>query len=76
MSTLKSLACLDALGSAYRGDWSEMDGRTLRDQLQEAAVVIAKEARGENVTADVAGFMITNGICNCGSSWTSNCGCA
>lgn len=74
--TLKSLACLRALGAAYRGDWSNFDGRTLRDQLDEASAIIAKEARGEKITVDVVGFMTTNGICGCGMSWVENCNCA
>lgn len=32
--------CLQALGSAWRGDWSDFDGRTLRDQLKEISQVL------------------------------------
>ena len=32
--------CLRALGAAYRGDWSEADGRTIKCQLERIAFVL------------------------------------
>lgn len=32
--------CLHVLGEAWRGDWNNFDGRTLRDQLNEIILVI------------------------------------
>jgi len=35
--------CLNALGNAYRGDWSGVDGRSLREELEEIADVLEGE---------------------------------
>ena len=35
--------CLTALGSAWRGSWSDFDGRTLRSQLNEIINVLDGE---------------------------------
>ena len=36
----EAIKCLNALGEAWRGDWNDFDGRTLRDQLGEIASVL------------------------------------
>jgi|GEM_PF-6932293 len=53
------------LGSAWRGDWSDFDGRTLRAQLQEASDVFAGKLTLEN-------FLSLTGICPRGH-WTFHC---
>lgn len=35
--------CLTALGSAWRGDWSDFDGRSLRSQLDHIIAVLDEE---------------------------------
>lgn len=53
----KGLECLNDLGEQWRGDWSDFDGRTLRDQLDDIAEIIRRECRGdEDVDDYVAGF--------------------
>jgi hypothetical protein len=69
------LSCLHALGTAYRGDWSDFDGRTLRSQLDEVSRIIRKESQGEDVRREVGGFYFGNGICNRCHSWMQNCSC-
>jgi hypothetical protein len=70
-----TLAALNALGSAWRGDWSEFDGRTLRCQLDEIAALAQKEVCGEDVKRDLAGFFAGNDICPTCRSWTEHCHC-
>lgn len=41
---MDTLQCLNALGSAWREDWSDFDGRTLRDQLDEITHVLNGES--------------------------------
>lgn len=69
------LSCLQSLGSAYRGDWSDFDGRSLRAQLDEIDRIIRKETSGEDVRREVAGFYAGNGICSRCHSWNHYCGC-
>jgi hypothetical protein len=70
------LACLAALGTAYRGDWSDMDGRALRSQLNEIDTIIRDEIAGNDVTALVDGFYAGNGICRSCHSWGGpDCDC-
>jgi hypothetical protein len=57
-----SLAAMKALGDKWRGDWSDFDGRTLRDQLAELDELIRAEVAGEDVTDMVAGFYIQNDL--------------
>ena len=47
--------CLRSLGQAWRGDWSEFDGRTLRSQLEEINIVLDGNMSHE-------GFLKSNGI--------------
>jgi hypothetical protein len=70
-----SLSALAALGSAYRGDWSEVDGRTIRAQLDEIADLVRAEVRGEDMRARLAGFYAANHICPRCQSWTDHCHC-
>lgn len=55
-----SLEAMRALGQAYRDDWSEFDGRTLRDQLNELEDMIRKELAGEDVTRHAESLLWTN----------------
>ena len=36
----EAIKCLGALGDAWRGDWSDFDGRTLRSQLDDIESVL------------------------------------
>ena len=71
---------LRMLGAAYRGDWSDFDGRTLRHQLEELARFIEHPDDFElKCWAEVEGICMTcygwswpnaawpNGKCKC---WT------
>ena len=58
-------ACLTALGAAWRGDWSDFDGRTLRDQLDDIQGVLSG---GGNA----AMFCAQHGIATDGSGWTTD----
>lgn len=70
------LSCLSALGAAYRGDWSDFDGRSLRAQLDEVDRIIRQEVAGEDVARSVAGFYAGNNICARCQSWNSYCHCS
>ena len=35
--------CLDALGSAYRSNWSDIDGRQTRAELEQVASLLRKD---------------------------------
>lgn len=71
-----SLAAMAALGNAWRGDWSEFDGRTLRSQLDDLDPIIRLEAAGEDVSSLVASFYASWDICDQCRSWTTHCSCA
>lgn len=71
-----SLAAMAALGNAWRGDWSEFDGRTLRSQLDDLDPIIRLEAAGEDVSSLVATFYALWDICDQCRSWTMHCSCA
>lgn len=66
---------LRALGAAYRGDWSDFDGRSLRHQLEEVADFLADPAPITNteVEAWMAGWFVRNDICPVGHHWTDHC---
>ncbi len=46
-----SLEVMRMLGQVYRDDWSEFDGRALRDQLNELEGMIRREIAGEDVSS-------------------------
>jgi hypothetical protein len=71
-----SLAAMAALGNAWRGDWSEFDGRTLRSQLDDLDPIIRGEVAGEDVSPLVATFYASWDICDKCRSWTMHCSCA
>lgn len=51
-----ALECLTDLGEAWRSDWSDFDGRTLRDQLYEIEDLVERECRGEDITERAQAF--------------------
>jgi hypothetical protein len=57
---------LSVLGSAWRGDWSEFDGRTLRDQLDSW---IGMKDRGDDPEA----WLRSWGVCPVCRSWRDYC---
>ena len=59
---------LGMLGSAYRGDWSDVDGRTLRDQLGELAVHLTSDE-----PFDAALWAANNNVCPEARSWVEHC---
>lgn len=56
---LASLGLLSELGTMWRNDWSDFDGRTLRTQLDTLETIIAAEARGEDVTDRIETYRTT-----------------
>lgn len=58
---MKASEAAEALGTAWRNDWSDFDGRTLRSQLEDLDAIYVKEHRGEDVTEDVRSFIEING---------------
>src|ERR687890_324299 len=58
----EALRCLTDLGEAYREDWSDFDGRTLRDELSELADLIRREERGDDVHERVQHFRDMHGL--------------
>ncbi len=59
---------LSLLGAAYRSDWSDLDGRSLRSQLDELATTLRK---GE--LFNVEGWAYGLGICPTSKGWVTNC---
>lgn len=53
----KMCIALETLGQGYRNDWSEVDGRTIRSQLDDASKHISKALNGEDVT-EYANYLI------------------
>lgn len=73
---MRTVEALNALGSAWRGDWSDCDGRTIRDQLESIATLVRQEANGRNVAKDVDDWASAYDLClGCGS-WVEHCRCA
>jgi hypothetical protein len=68
-TTTETHKALRALGAAWRGDWNDFDGRTLRGQLNEIGSVLDGQ-----MTAD--DFCAANEICTNGCGWTYHCTCA
>ena len=60
------------LGKAYRGNWNYMDGRILRDELEDIAKAIEK---GENIDLQV--FREKYNLCpgGCGTWTYDDCEC-
>ena len=55
------------LASAWRGDWNDFDGRTLRDQLKEVIQI-------EDHVIGLPEFRIRNGLCEAGNGhWVDHC---
>lgn len=59
---------MGALGTAWRGDWSMFDGRTLRDQLDELS-----EALTEDVDFSWEHWLASWGICCVHKCWAEYC---
>lgn len=59
---------LELLGAAWRGDWSDFDGRTLRHQLDELASALRSD-----VPLDIEGWAWSNDICPVARSWSEHC---
>jgi hypothetical protein len=62
------IEALGLLGSAYRGDWSYFDGRSLRAQLDELAGVLTADK-----PFDVEAWAHVSGICPVGRGWHEHC---
>lgn len=60
---------LGALGSAYRGDWAEVDGRTIRDELAELAGYLAPDAS----PFDLDRWYVSECICPVEGCWAEHC---
>jgi hypothetical protein len=71
----KVAGAMEALGQAWRGDWSFFDGRTLRNQMEELAKMVRAASAGEPMTGPVASFIAVNGICTRCGSWLEYCDC-
>ena len=67
------LEAMRLLGQAWRGDWSFFDGRSLRSQLEEIAVMFRAAEAGE--PTDLAAFLLLNGICAKCEAWSEYCDC-
>lgn len=72
---------LRELGSAWRGDWSEFDGRTLRTQIGswiDDVLAVALDDRNhstEELEERVRAFRVSCGLCPDGiGEWVQNCG--
>lgn len=71
MTDAKSQAiarALTSLGSAYRGDWSDFDGRTLKDQL---GAIASRLSDGDPFDADL--FLASCGVCPQTNQWVEHC---
>lgn len=60
---------MNLLGSAWRGDWTTFDGRTLRSQLDELSVALSGVPR----TFDGAIWAQEWNICSEHECWMRNC---
>lgn len=60
---------LRLLGTAWRGDWSDFDGRQLRGQLDDIADRLADDAE----PFDAAFWLAINGICPEYGCWCEHC---
>lgn len=57
-----AVRAMQNLGQMWRGDWSDFDGRTLRDQLNALAPLIEAEHAGEDVRERVLGWCDSQGV--------------
>ena len=62
MITPKAAAALNALAEAYRGDWSDFDGRTLKGQLQDWLERAGNADLEEGDTFDLEAYLESCGI--------------
>lgn len=69
----KALDALNVLGAAWRGDWSEFDGRTLRDQLYSWRALMERALNGEMKDNEPEEWLKTEGICPRCASWREWC---
>lgn len=66
--SLEELCCaIELLGAAYRGDWNDFDGRTLRHQLNDATR-LAREGR-----LDARRWVAYCGVCPENGCWSYHC---
>ncbi len=68
-----ALDALTALGSAIRGDWSEFDGRTLRDQIGSWRGLYERADRGELSTTEAHDWLRAWGVCPVDQCWREHC---
>lgn len=74
--TQEIVGLMRAIGQAWRGDWGDFDGRTLRDQLSELAEIVQEAAIGVvNVPEKITWFYGGWGICRKCQSWSQDCDC-
>ncbi len=67
---------LTAIGAAYRGDWSDFDGRSLKAQLAKAAEIADLEVDGGATEAKrAADALLEDWICEDCMSWVDGYGC-
>lgn len=62
------IEAMGLLGSAYRGDWSDFDGRSLRAELQDLAAALTSDK-----PFDAEWWAHGNGICPVGRCWHEHC---
>lgn len=62
------ITAMGLLGSAYRGDWSDFDGRSLRAELDDLAAALTSDK-----VFDVTSWAHGNGICPVGRGWHEHC---
>lgn len=69
MSNAEAVAeALQMLGSAYRGDWADFDGRSLRSQLNELAAALKSDK-----PFDVEVWAVISCICPVNRQWAEHC---
>ncbi len=59
---------LRELGAAYRSDWSDFDGRSLRSELDGLA-----DALEDDAPFNLAAWRHSEGICPVSGGWAQNC---
>ena len=70
---------LHELAQAWRGDWAQFDGRTLRHEIEDwkkSVLDVALDSLKEDVEIDAANaaFRVTHGLCrNGGGHWYEHC---
>ena len=60
---------LAGLGNAWRGDWSDFDGRTLRAQLGGVETIL----RAEDPQDAADRWLMGNGVCREHACWPEHC---